>query len=600
MKDSSFRSAIDDIKARLSIVDVVERYVSLKRTGRNYTGLCPFHDDKNPSMHVNEERGFFHCFSCGAGGDVFGFVMKYNSVDFMDAARELAQRAGVTLPSSSRRAENRGEDSARKKRFLEINSLVCSLYRERLRSGKGSESARKYVESRGIDARTVEEFGLGFAPDGWDTVVRFAGEKKIGISELEKLGLVAARKDSKGHYDWFRNRIIFPIYGMDGQVLGFGGRALDEDGGKNPKYMNSSESPVFSKKNVFYGLYNSRSEIRKKRQAVLVEGYMDFIKLYSSGVRNVVATLGTAFTRDHATVLRRFCEEVVIVYDGDAAGISSAVRAGEILLEREVSSKICRIPDGLDPDDYVERHGAGGFLELLDTAAGVCDFIIDDTFSKYREKKMSSGESTRFLAELVSKTKDPIERSRALSRITGVFGIRESELLSLARVSGAGKNRGSLAPSPKVSGGDAVERMILKILLRFPGLVDVAEAEKIGDYFENGNLKVILTRIGEVGFNDASSLISSFEDVDTQELLSELIFSSDDLADEKTSEKILGDCVTRLELRGMNFKLGDLRDRIQKQRNSSDKEQEKKLVRKYRDLEREYRDLEKSMRGNIS
>lgn len=600
MKDSSFRSAIEDIKARLSIVDVVERYVSLKRTGRDYKGLCPFHDDKNPSMHVNEERGFFHCFSCGAGGDVFGFVMKYNSIGFMDAARELAQRAGVELPSSSRRAENRGEDSARKKRFFEINSLVCSLYRERLRSGKGSESARKYVESRGIDARTVEEFGLGFAPDGWDTVVRFAREKKIGISELEKLGLVAARKDSKGHYDWFRNRIIFPIYGMDGQVLGFGGRALDEDGGKNPKYMNSSESPVFSKKNVFYGLYNSRSEIRKKRQAVLVEGYMDFIKLYSSGVRNVVATLGTAFTRDHATVLRRFCEEVVIVYDGDAAGISSAVRAGEILLEREVSSKICRIPDGLDPDDYVERHGAGGFLELLGAAAGVCDFIIDDAFSKYREKKMSSGESVRVLAELVSKTRDPIEKSRALSRITGVFGIRESEILSLARSSGAGKNRGSLAPSPKVSGGDAVERMILKILLRFPDLVDVAETEKIVDYFENGNLKVILTRIGEVGFNDASSLISSFEDVDTQELLSELIFSSDDLADEKTSEKILGDCVTRLELRGMNFKLGDLRDRIQKQRNSSDKEQEKKLVRKYRDLEREYRDLEKSMRGNIS
>ena len=600
MKDSSFRSAIEDIKARLSIVDVVERYVSLKRTGKNYTGLCPFHDDKNPSMHVNEERGFFHCFSCGAGGDVFGFVMKYNSIGFMDAARELAQRAGVTLPSTSRRAEDRGEDSARKKRFFEINSLVCSLYRERLRSGKGSESARKYVESRGIDARTVEEFGLGFAPDGWDTVVRFAREKKIGISELEKLGLVAARKDSKGHYDWFRNRIIFPIYGMDGQVLGFGGRALDEDGGKNPKYMNSSESPVFSKKNVFYGLYNSRSEIRKKRQAVLVEGYMDFIKLYSSGVRNVVATLGTAFTRDHATVLRRFCEEVVIVYDGDAAGISSAVRAGEILLEREVSSKICRIPDGLDPDDYVEKHGAGGFLELLDAAVGVCDFIIDDAFSKYREKKMSSGESVRVLAELVSKTKDPIEKSRALSRITGVFGIRESEILSLARSSGAGKNRGSLAPSPKVSGGDAVERMILKILLRFPGLVDVAETEKIVDYFENGNLKVILTRLGEVGFNDASSLISSFEDVDTQELLSELIFSSDDLADEKTSEKILGDCVTRLELRGMNFKLGDLRDRIQKQRNSSDKEQEKKLVRKYRDLEREYRDLEKSMRGNIS
>lgn len=606
MKNSSSRSAIEDIKARLSIVDVVERYVSLKRTGKDYTGLCPFHDDKNPSMHVNEEKGFFHCFSCGAGGDVFGFVMKYNSIGFMDAARELAQRAGVTLPSSSRRAENRGEDSARKKRFFEINSLVCSLYRERLRSGKGSESARKYVESRGIDARAVEEFGLGFAPDGWDTVVRFAREKKIGISELEKLGLVVAR-DSKGHYDRFRNRIIFPIYradpiyGEDLPVCGFGGRTLDQDDKRNPKYINSPESPVFSKGSVFYGLYNSRNEIKKKNQAILIEGYMDFIKLYTKGIRNVVATLGTAFTKDHAAILRRVCDEVVIVYDGDTAGINSAIKAGELFLEQEISSRIFQIPDGLDPDDYVEKYGAEEFSGLLEKkAANVSDFIIDSTFSKHKEKKISSRDATRSLAELVSKIKNPKERSDVTRRITGVFGIRESELLSLARVSGAGKNRGSLAPSPKTSGGDAVERMILKVLLRFPDLVDVAEAEKIGDYFENGNLKVILTRIGEVGFNDASSLISSFEDVDTQELLSELIFSSDDLADEKTSEKILGDCVTRLELRGMNFKLGDLRDRIQKQRNSSDKEQEKKLVRKYRDLEREYRDLEKSMRGNIS
>ena len=600
MKNSSFRSAIEEIKARLSIVDVVERYVSLKRTGRNYTGLCPFHDDKNPSMHVNEERGFFHCFSCGAGGDVFGFVMKYNNVDFMEAARELAQRAGVALPSPSRRAENRGEDSAGKKRLFEINSLVCSLYRERLRSGKGSGSARKYVESRGIDPQVVEEFGLGFAPDGWDTVVRFAREKKMEISELEKLGLVAARKDSKGHYDWFRNRIMFPIYGMDGQVLGFGGRTLDEDDGKNPKYMNSPESPVFSKKNVFYGLHNSRNEIRRKRQAVLVEGYMDFIKLYAKGTRNVVATLGTAFTKDHATILRRFCDEVVIVYDGDAAGISSAVRAGEILLEREVSSKICRIPDGLDPDDYVEKYGAEGFAELLSAAVSVCDFIIDDTFSKHKEKKMSQRDATRSLAELVSKTRDPLERARALSRITGVFGIRESELLSLVKTSGSGKNRGSLAPAAGTSGEDAVERMIIKILLRFPGLADVAEIENVGNHFENVDLKVILGRISEVGFNDASSLISSFENVGTQELLSDLIFSSDDLIDEDTSEKILRDCVTKLELRHLSLRLRDVRDRIQKQRDSSDKELEKKLVTEYRDLDREYRDLEKSMRGNIS
>lgn len=606
MKNSSFRSAIEDIKARLSIVDVVERYVSLKRTGRNYTGLCPFHDDNNPSMQVNEERGFFHCFSCGAGGDVFGFVMKYNDVDFMDAARELAQRAGVELPAPSRRAENRGEDSAGRKRLFEINSLVCSLYRKCLRSGKGSESARKYMESRGIDPQVVEEFGLGFAPDGWDTVVRFAREKKIGISELEKLGLVATSNNSKGHYDWFRNRIIFPIYradpiyGEDLPVCGFGGRTLAEDDKRNPKYLNSPESPVFSKRNVFYGLYNSRNEIKKKNRAILIEGYMDFIKLYAKGIRNVVATLGTAFTKDHATILRRFCDEVVIVYDGDAAGIRSAVRVGEVFLEREVSSKICRIPDGLDPDDYVEKYGAEGFSELLEEkAVNVSDFVIDDTFSKHKEKKMSQRDATRSLAELVSKTRDPIERARALSRITGVFGIRESELLSLVKTSDPGKNRGSLAPAAGTSGEDAVERMILKILLRFPGLADVAEIENIGNHFENGDLKVILARVREVGFNDASSLISSFENVGTQELLSDLIFSSDDLIDEETSEKILRDCVTKLELRCISLKLRDVRDRIQKQ-DSTDKELEKKLVTEYRDLDREYRDLEKSMRGNIS
>ena len=586
-------------------MDVVERYVPLKRSGKNHTGLCPFHDDKNPSMHVNGERGFFHCFSCGAGGDVFGFLMKYNGVGFMDAARDLAQRAGIELPSSSRRKEDRGEGSARRKRLFEINSLVCSLYRERLRSGKGSESARKYVESRGIDPRTVEEFGLGFAPDSWDTVVRFAREKKIGISELEKLGLVAA--GSKGHYDWFRNRIIFPIYradpiyGEDLPVCGFGGRTLALGDKKTPKYLNSPESPVFSKRNVFYGLCNSRNEIRKKKQAVLIEGYMDFIKLYARGIRNVVATLGTAFTKNHATILRRFCDEVVIVYDGDTAGINSAVKAGELLLEQEISSRICQIPDGLDPDDYVERYGAEEFSGLLEKkAVPVSDFVIDGTFSKLREKKMSSRDATGSLAELVSKIKNPKERSDVVRRITGVFGIMESEFLSLVKTTDSGKNRGSLAPAARISGEDAVERMILKILLRFPGLADVAEIENIGNHFENGDLKVILARIGEVGFNDASSLISSFENVGTQELLSDLIFSSDDLADEKTSEKILKDCVTKLELKHLSRKLRDVRDRIQKQRDSSDKELEKKLVTEYRDLDREYRDLEKSMRGNIS
>ena len=599
MEDPSFKAAIEDIKRRLSIVEVIEDVVSLKRSGKNLVGLCPFHDDKNPSMHVNEDKGFFHCFSCGAGGDVFGFLMRHGGMEFMDAMRELAPRAGVEIPSGRKRGRKSDEGRSDRKRLLEINSLVCSMYRELYRAGRSS-AAREYAESRGIGSETAAEFELGFAPDGWTTVVDFARKKKIATDDLKRLGLVAERKSKKGHYDLFRDRLIFPIRGLDGSVVGFGGRTLASGKPDSPKYLNSSESPVFSKKGVLYGLYHSRTEIRKNRRAILVEGYMDLVKLWEAGVRNVAATLGTAFTGEHATILRRLCEEVVIVYDGDAAGVSSAARAGEIMLERGVSSRICRIPDGLDPDDYMEKHGPRGFAELLENSVAVSDFVIDDAFSMYGKKKMSASEVTRFLAELVSKIKDPIERAGALAKITGIFGIRESELLSMIRSANSGRNRGSLSPRARVSDDSAVERMIVKILLRFPRLASAAEIGNIGDHFENGDLKVIFERASELGFDDASSLISSFENVETQELLSGLIFSSDELMDESTSEKILRDCVIKLELRRMSFRLGEVRGEIQKQRSSPDKELERKLVRRYRDLDREYRDLEKSMRGNIS
>ncbi len=452
------------------------------------------------------------------------------------------------------------------------------------RSGKNSARARKYLESRGIGPEIIEEFKLGFAPDSWDAVVKFASAKNIGIKELEKLGLVAAKKSGSGHYDRFRNRIVFPIDEITGQICGFGGRTLSEDEPKQPKYMNSPESPVFDKRSILYGIYRSKNEIGRERKAVLVEGYMDFIKLYANGIRNVVATLGTAFTNDHARLLRRFCEEVVIVYDGDTAGIRSAVRAGEILLEQGISSSICRIPDGLDPDDYLEEHGSESLAGLIEAAVDVSDFIIDDTFARYREKKMSSGESIKFLVDLVSKIKDPVRRAEAVSKVTGLFGIRESEFLSMVKTSDPGRNRGSLAPATLIPEKNIHEREIVRILLKFPHLMNAEKIENIGRHFENGDLKVILKRVGEGEFTEVSSLMSSFEKIEMQQLLSELIFSSDNLVDETISEKILKDCVKELELKNIAFKRNEVIERIRKQRDSSDKNLERKLVEQYRDL----------------
>ena len=595
--NSSFTSAIADIKAKLSIVDVIQGFVSLKKSGKNHIGLCPFHDDNNPSMHVNDEKGFFHCFSCGAGGDVFGFLMRYSNIGFPEALKELAKKAGVRLPAPRPPTKSEKKKEAASARFFEINSLVSSFYsRNLLGSGKNSAQARQYLESRGITSEIIREFKLGFAPDSWDAVIKFASRNNIGVKELEELGLVVARESGSGHYDRFRGRIIFPINEITGRICGFGGRTLSEGEPKQPKYMNSPESPIFDKRSILYGLYNSKSEIGRERKAVLVEGYMDFIKLYANGIRNVVATLGTAFTNEHARLLRRFCEEVVIVYDGDTAGVRSAVRAGEILLEQGISSSICRIPDGFDPDDYLEEHGSESLAELIADAVDVSDFIIDDTFARYKEKKMSSGESVRFLADLVSKIKDPVRRAEAVSKATGIFGIRESEFLSLVKTSNLGRNRGSLAPTTLVPEKNIHEREIVRILLKFPQLMSAEKIENVDRHFENGDLKVILKHVGEGGFTEVSSLMSSFEKIEMQQLLSELIFSSDDLIDETTSEKILNDCVRELELKNIAFKRNEVIERIRKQRDSSDKTLERELVEQYRDLV----SMEKTIRGTAS
>ncbi len=597
MKNPSFTSAIADIKARLSIVEIVQGFVSLKKAGKNYIGLCPFHDDNNPSMHVNDERGFFHCFSCGAGGDIFGFLMKYNNTSFAEALKELAAKAGVTLPTSRPRTKSAKQKEAATTRFFEVNSHVSSFYcRNLLGSAKDSTNAKKYIESRGITSEIIKEFKLGFAPDRWDSVIRFASAQNISLKELQDIGLVIARDSGDGHYDRFRNRVIFPILGITGQICGFGGRIITEKGVKQPKYLNSPESPVFNKKTILYGLYHSKNEIGRKRKAILVEGYMDFIKLYANGIRNVVATLGTAFTNEHAKLLRRFCEEVAIAYDGDAAGIRSAVRAGEILLQQGISSTICRIPDGLDPDDYIETHGLESLDELIADAAYVTDFIIDDTFARYREKKISSGESIRFLVGMVSKIKDPVQSVRAVSKVTRVFGIRESEFLSLIKTSDSGKNRGSITQTALIPEKSIHEREIVRILLKFPHLLSAKEIKNVEKYFENADLKVILKSVGEKKFAETTSLMNSFEEIEIQQLLSELIFSSDDLIDETTSKKILDSCIRELELRDIASQRNEVIDRIRKQHGSSDKSLEKKLVEQYRDLVSK----EKSIRGTVN
>ncbi|MGH7884093.1 MAG: DNA primase, partial [Thermodesulfobacteriota bacterium] len=496
MNNSSFKSVIDTIKGSLSIVDIVENFVSLKKSGKNYKGLCPFHDDKNPSMQVNDEKGLFHCFSCGAGGDIFAFLMRYNNISFFEAAVELAKRANVEIPKSKNYEE---KPSSKSSHLYKINSYICSYYHKILTSEINAEGAREYLKSRGLNSDIAKEFRLGYAPADWDNLIKLGNSKNLELHYLDELGLVIRKENSKisgtnyysDYYDRFRDRIMFPILDINGYIVGFGGRSINDD--QQPKYLNSPESKIFQKRNQFYGLYYSKNEIRKKRTAILVEGYMDFISLFSSGVKNVVASLGTSLTKQHSMLLKRFCDEVIIVYDGDFSGINSAVRAGEIFLEEGVLSKISIIPNKRDPDSFIRKYGKEKFLELIDNAQKLQDIIIDNTYNKLQSEEISSKDATKTVVELISKIVDPIERSEYIKRASNRFSIRESDILSLIKTK---KKVYSSTVIKDNENKNALEELILKILLKFPNLFVKIE-EEISGYFVENKFKVIFTKIIE-------------------------------------------------------------------------------------------------------
>ncbi len=339
---------IREIKDRLNIVDLIEHYVSLTKSGSQYRGLCPFHDDKNPSLNVNEEKGLFHCFSCGSGGDMFGFYMRYNNISFSEAALELAKRAGVSINSSGVSDTKKSP----KEPLYRFNTFAAELYHSFLTHSPGAQSAREYLKGRGLSIEAAKEFQLGFAPDRWDFLFEELKHKNMPLKHAQELGLIVRKKSGDGYYDMFRNRVVFPIKDIEGRVVGFGGRTL---GGDEPKYINSPESPVYHKGRVLYGLDNARDAIRRTKTAVVVEGYMDCLALHSAGMKNALATLGTSLTAEHAGLLKRLAKDAVLVFDGDSSGAKASMRALKVFLNEGLSPRMVVLPHGDDPDSFISR-----------------------------------------------------------------------------------------------------------------------------------------------------------------------------------------------------------------------------------------------------
>lgn len=363
-----------EIKEKNDIVSVISEYVSLKRSGRSLLGLCPFHNEKTASFNVNENKQFFYCFGCSAGGDVFSFIMKIENLEFIDAARRLAERAGIPWPESV----NNSEADHRKNSYFKINQLAAALYSQYLLKTEPGNQARNYLNKRGIKVELWQKFNLGYAPPAWHSLTEIIRKKEFPLQQAEELGLIAMGEN--GYYDRFRERIIFPITNSQGKIVGFGGRVMERG---EPKYLNSPENILFHKGRFLYGLSSAKDSIRRTKRAIIVEGYMDVIQAHQGGFTEAIASLGTALTREQAKIIKRFASEVILAYDADAAGQNATLRGMEILQEAGLAVRVLNLPAGYDPDSYIKEKGAPQFENMLEKAPSLFDFKMGLVLTKY-------------------------------------------------------------------------------------------------------------------------------------------------------------------------------------------------------------------------
>ncbi len=362
------------IKERIDIVDFISSYVKLTRSGKNYIGLCPFHNDHNPSFTVSPDKQLFYCFGCKEGGDVIKFLMKIEHLSYREALAQLGRRVGIEIDEAG------DETSGGIREFYKVNDLVTKYFHYILTETTYGKVPRDYLAKRGIKKDTIDTFKLGYAIASWNALQKFLEKKGVSLETQEMLGLIINDKETGKTYDRFRDRIIFPIIDITGHTLGFGGRVLDDS---LPKYINTPETPVFRKGHILYGLYQTRDEIMKKDQAIIVEGYMDCISLYQAGIKNVVASMGTAFTREQGLALKRIARDIVIAFDTDTAGDLAVIRGANVLREVGCNVRIARWSVFKDPDELIRNQGPIVFLDIINRAKTFLDYMLDLLISRY-------------------------------------------------------------------------------------------------------------------------------------------------------------------------------------------------------------------------
>lgn len=537
---------IEEIKNRIDVVDLVGQFLTLRKAGRNYTGLCPFHSEKTPSFTVNREKQIFYCFGCGQGGNAITFLMKIANKTFPEAIKDLADRAGVLLPPRVASNESKQNNSLRKD-IVDLNLRVAQQYARSLNTPAG-KPAKEYLKRRGISEETIKHFRLGFALDSWRFLTDFLEENGLSLALAHQAGLVVAGKEGS-FYDRFRGRLIFPIENVSGEVVAFGGRILGEG---EPKYLNSPESPVYIKGRNLYGLNKTRDEIRKSGFALIVEGYFDLISLWNAGVGNVVASLGTALTREQLEILRRYTTEVVALFDPDEAGRKALDRSLELFLSMNMRAKALVLPDGLDPDDYIKKFGSELLRKLIADAPSLSDYYIENVLASgrtFEEKREASKAAMDFIGRIDSE----IEKNLFIKRIAEKLGVSQEIFKKEAN-----KKDIQLKKRPVMRAGqpqhkiDPVEMNLICLLLEYPQKTLKAETEDILDFFLQPELKIlgkkIITTYRLLGFVDVGLVIPADQEAPLREKIFQLMIEAPP-ADDVMLEKVFADNIKQIKKR---------------------------------------------------
>ncbi len=506
------------VKDRADIVQIIGETVDLKKSGARFLGRCPFHGEKTPSFSVHPGQQFFHCFGCGESGDVFSYVMKYHNLDFPSALKELAARYSITLPEKPRSPEQDRLEKNRKDMFA-VSSKAAESYSRYLKASPDAADARAYLKKRGIPLSVQERFGLGYAPAvasaGWDFLTGQLHEKEHAAA-LEA-GLIV-KNDRGGAYDRFRDRVLFPIYEISGRVCGFGGRIIGEG---QPKYLNSPESRIYNKSKLLLGLYQQKDAIRQKNQAIIVEGNFDLVSLVCHGCENVVAPLGTALTREQLRLLKRYADEVVLLFDGDEAGVKAAVRSVPYFLAEQVAGKVALLPSEHDPDTFVQEKGVEAVRKLVEDAESLPEFMFKQLVAEFGLTLDGKSKIVEALRPLIKAAASPLQRTVVVSHFAEELGLSPEQLDGMLEKS-------DVVPLPeypdeppplqrrqeRVEPLTSAQKRLVSFMVLYP------------HYFsklDQGGLRDCLTgSVGEVLFLQMRHLLDKREDIEPEELLSVL------------------------------------------------------------------------------